>query len=995
MRKVSQYNRIRTLAFLGFLMLLSCTVMAQNKVTGKVTDSQTGEAIQGVTVSVSGTNTATQTDAGGNFSIEAAGDATLLFTSVNYEMVAEKVGGRSNISIKMAPLVERLSGVVINIGYGTAKKSDLTGSVAIISSKDFNEGPITTPEQLISGKAAGVLITPNNGAPGSGSSIRIRGGSSLNASNDPLIVVDGMPLSNSGIAGVGNALALINPNDIATFTILKDASATAIYGSRASNGVILITTKKGTPGKPRFSFTTQLSAGELIKKFPTLSVSEFRNLVNTYGSSAQKALLGNANTDWQDQIYRTAISTDNNLSVTGSLKNLPYRLSVGYLNQNGIIKTSNLERISAGLNLNPTLFNDHLKIDLNLKSSFSKSRFSNDGAVWGAIQFDPTQPVYSGNNRFGGYWERLDPSNTVTGLSSLSPKNPLGTLEQYYNLGNANRLIANVALDYKFHFFPDLRAVADLGYDISKGFGNVTVNDSAAMSYKGFKADDGTYHGGSRSHYDQRINNSYSNFYLNYSKNINSENKLEIMAGVEYQRYFTTNYNFKSYTYDSTVTNTPAYPFDKPENRILSFLGRANYSWNNMLFLTASMRRDGTSKFAPAQRWGNFPSAAVAWKFNDLLFKESGAVNELKLRLGYGVTGQQDGIGNYDYISYYDLSDLKAQYRFGNDFYRMYRPGGYYANRKWEQTATTNIGIDYGFFDNRVSGSIEYYFKKTTDLLNQITQPAFTNFSNTIVANVGSMENRGVEFSINVQPIRTKDIVWDVMFNTSYNKNEITKLSFNKVESDIFQIAGIGGNGGVQANALGYPRASFYVFKQVYDEKTGKPIEDLFVDFNRDGKLNTNDLYVFKSPDPKVFFGFSTRFTYKEWDISTSLRANVGNYVYNQAATNSAISKFLFSSYLGNNSPDVLTTGFVGQGDFYQSNYYVQNASFLKMDNLNIGYDFGSLGNGKLRLRANASVQNVFVVTNYKGIDPEVGNGIDNNPYPRPRTYLLGIGLNF
>ncbi|MEI9912159.1 MAG: TonB-dependent receptor [Bacteroidota bacterium] len=500
--------------------------------------------------------------------------------------------------------------------------------------------------------------------------------------------------------------------------------------------------------------------------------------------------------------------------------------------------------------------------------------------------------------------------------------------------------------------------------------------------------------GGQRTHYQSNIDNSYINFYLNYIKNINPKNKVEIMAGMEYQNYLTTNYGFIAHAYDTAVTSYPQYPFDKPQSRLLSYLGRVNYSFNNILFVTASFRRDGSSRFAPTNRWGNFPSAAIAFNLNELPdLKNIEAINSLKLRLGYGVTGQQDGIGLYDYISYYGLSDVRAQYQFGNTFYDMFRPGGYYANRKWEQTATTNLAIDYALFNNRLSGSIEFYYKKTTDLLNQITQPAFTNFSNTIVANVGSMENKGVEFTVNIQPVRTKDLVWDVSFNATYNKNEITKLDINDDPGYINQIAGIGGLGGVQANAVGHERGSFYVFKQIYD-KQGKPIENLYEDFNRDGILNSSDLYIFKSNIPKTFYGFSTNVAYKKWTGSLTMRANVGNYMFNNVATNGAISKFLFSTYLSNQSSDVLNTGFQGVGDFYQSNYYVQNASFLRMDYINIGYDVGKL-KGNVNLRLTAGVQNVFVITKYKGLDPEQSGGIDGNQYPRPRTFLIGAGLDF
>jgi TonB-dependent starch-binding outer membrane protein SusC len=728
----------------------------------------------------------------------------------------------------------------------------------------------------------------------------------------------------------------------------------------------------------------------LAKKFDNLSADEFRKLVNTNGNANQKALLGSANTDWQDEVYQTAIATDNTLSVSGSLDKLPYRFSVGYLNQDGILRTGNLQRVSTALNLNPVLLNNHLKIDFNAKGSFSKSRFANTDAVWGANQFDPTQPVKTKSNRFGGYWERLNSSGE---LESLSPKNPVGLLEQKKDLGYANRLILNTSLDYKMHFFPDLHAIVNAGYDLSRGHGTVETNDSAAAFYRS-KVISGVPHGGERRKYKTDIDNWFSNIYLSYSKDLSKKDRLEAIAGAEYQEYLTTNYFYKVYYFDTAVKSAPQYPFDKPQSRLMSFLARVNYTFNNVIFVTASFRRDGSSRFSPENRWGNFPSAAVAFNLSQLTgLKNSRTVNNLKLRLSYGITGQQDGIGLYDYISYYGEGNEKVQYQFGNSFYQTYRPGGYYENRKWEETKTSNIALDYGFFDNRISGSIEFYLKKTEDLLNQITQPAFTNFSSTIVANVGTMENKGVEFSITGQPIRKKDFSWDVSFNATYNHNEITKLDVNDDPNYINQIAGIGGNGGVIANAVGHPRGTFYVFKQIYD-KTGKPVENLYEDQNRDGIINTSDLVLFESGMPKWFFGFSTNAVYKKWSGSLTMRANAENYLFNNVATNGAISKFLFGSYLANQSADVLNTNFQGQGNFYQSNYYVQNASFIKMDNINIGYNFGRISRN-LNLRLNAGIQNVFTITEYKGLDPEISGGIDDNQYPRPRTFLLGAALDF
>jgi iron complex outermembrane receptor protein len=983
------------------LVLFAIPALSQDKlVTGKVTDSKDGSAMQNATVKVKGTQIVTQTDATGTFKIKVPSSATtLVITTVGYAVQEVAVADAANIKLTQT---SNALGEVVVIGYGSVRKKDLTGSVSTVSSKDFQGGSITTPEQLISGKVAGVAITANGGAPGSGSVIRIRGGSSLNASNDPLIVIDGMPLENAGISGVANPLSLINPNDIETFTVLKDASAAAIYGSRASNGVILITTKKGKSGKPVFNFSTQLSVGSIVKQAAILAPSQVRQLVTTNGTPQLIALLGAANTDWQSQIYQTAISNDNNLSVSGALKNLPYRISVGYNNQNGILKNDNLKRTSVGINISPVLWKNHLKIDLNLKGSYSTSNFANQGAIGSAVNFDPTQSVFSGSKRFGGYWEWLNPSS-VSGLQQLAPKNPLGLLMQRGDQSIVKRSVGNAVVDYKFHFLPELHAIITAGYDISEGSGTIVVPDSAASSYNQFKDVNGKYHGGVNNQYKQTKQNTYLNYSLNYAKELKSiDSKIEALAAYEYQDYATTNNNYSNNTYDGTVISTPTYAFDKPENTLISYLGRLIFTVKNKYILTGSIRRDGSSKFSPANRWGTFPSAAFAWKIkNESFLANVSAISDLKIRVGYGVTGQQDGINNYDYQSFYALSGTTASYQLDTIFYQMYRPGGYYLNRKWEQTTTTNIALDYGFLNNRISGSIEVYNKETTDLLNNIAQSAGTNFSNQIVANIGSMTNKGVEFTINFQPIRNKNFTWDVAFNATYNENKITKLTI----SDDPKYAGVqtggisGGTGNtIQIQSVGSAKNSFYVFKQVYDPSTGKPIDNLFEDVNRDGIINQNDLYKYKSPDPKAFFGFSTNITANKWSAGFVLRANLGNYMYNNVASSTGTLRNIMNpiGYINNGSADVLYTNFSGTGtNYYMSDYYVQNASFLKMDNLNIGYNVGKVFDNKATLRLSANVQNVFVITKYTGIDPEINGGIDNSFYPRPRTFVFGLNLNF
>jgi iron complex outermembrane receptor protein len=994
-------NIKKTLVVLLFA-IIGISASAQDRtVTGKVTDAKDGAPLVAASVAVKGTNKGTTTAADGTFSINVASNqTTLVVTFLNYATKEVQIAGKNSINVALSQSADQLSEVVV-IGYGSVRKKDLTGSVATISSKDFNTGAITTPEQLIAGKVAGVSIISNNGAPGSGSTIRIRGGASLNASNDPLIVIDGMPIDGGGISGQANPLALINPNDIESFSVLKDASAAAIYGARASNGVILITTKKGKKGAMKLDFTSQLSIGNITKKADVLTANEIRSIVNANGTSTLKSLLGNANTDWQDQIYQTAISTDNNISISGAAKNLPYRLSIGNLNQKGILKTDELKRTTVGININPTLFDNHLSINLNYKLSNSESRFANQGAIGAATSFDPTQPVLSSSKRFGGYWEWLDP-NATTGLKALSPKNPLGLLMQNNNNSNVTRQIASALFDYKVHFLPDLHVVVNTGMDVAEGKGTTVINDSAASTYNRFKDAANKFHGGVNNQYRQTRSNSYLNAYLNYTKDIKAiSSKLELVAGYEYQEYKTTNYNFSDLTFNKTVVNAPNFAFDVPEYRLASYLGRANLNILNKYILTASVRQDGSSKFNPDNRFAVFPSAAIAWKLKEENFlKNSSVFSDLKLRASYGVTGQQDGIGYYDYISYYNLGSNSAQYQFGNNFYSIFRPNGYYFNRKWEQTASANLALEFGLFDNKVSGTIEAYNNTTTDLLNEINQPAGTNFSNKIVANVGSMVNKGVELTLNFQPIKNKTTTWDVSLNATYNKNEITKLTISDDPSYAgARYGGISGGTGntILIQSVGFQRGSYFVFKQVYDQ-AGKPIDGLFADLNRDGIVNERDLYQYKGNNPEFFFGASSNLTYKRWNAGFVLRANVGNYMYNNVASSSGTLRNFLNpiGYINNGSRDYLTTGFSGNGsNYYLSDYYVQNASFLRMDNINVGYNIGKLFNNKANLRVNANVQNAFLITKYKGLDPEVNGGIDNNFYPRPRTFVLGLNLNF
>ena len=1002
---------------LSALLFITHLLYAQDRViTGRVTDSKDGSGVAGVTITPKGGAGGTQTGTDGSYRIAVNPSVTvLIFSSVGFSVQEISISGRTSINVSLSGSISSLNEVVV-IGYGTRLKKDLTGSVTAITAKDFNKGSITTPEQLIAGKVAGVQVTSNGGAPGSGSTIRIRGGASLNASNSPLIVIDGVPVDNGGISGAANPLALINPNDIESFNILKDASATAIYGSRASNGVIIITTKRGKSGRMRFNFSTQYSLSTLPKEADVLSPAEFRAYVNSHGTPAQIALMGNANTDWQNEIYDNAGTTDNNLSMSGSVKTMPYRVSIGYLSQDGILRTGNLKRKSAAITLSPKLFKDHLKIDINLRGSVNNSRFADEGAIGTAVRFDPTQSVYASSKRYGGYFEWLDPSST-TGLRKLSPLNPVGLLDQRTDKSEAKRSIGNIQFDYKLHFFPDLHVNVNLGYDVSKGEGTVYIPDSAASSYQ--RSPDAK-HGGVNNQYLQKKSNTLLETYLNYTKDIKSiSSRIEAIAGYSYQAFATTNYNgkidpngvltdasgnkwtpYSDYATDGYLITSPTFRFDKPENRLISFFGRLNYSLKGKYLLTGTIRRDGSSRFSKDNRWGWFPSAAFAWRMKEENFlKNLNVLSDLKLRLGYGITGQQDGIGNYDYIPRYSQANAQAQYQFGSTYYTLYRPEGYNPNLKWEQTTTYNVGLDYGFLNGRITGTVDVYLKKTKDLLSVIDQPAGTNFSNKILANIGNMENRGVEFAINAQPVRNKTLTWDLGFNLTFNKNEITKLTFtNDPKFPGNLVGGIAGGVGstVQIHSVGYPKSSFYVYQQVYD-KSGKPIEGLFEDRNRDGQINVDDLYRYKAPDPEAFLGANSTVSWKKWTAGFSLRGSFGNYMYNNRFSNTGVQRNIIDplGFLANGSRSLLETNFTGNGDKYLlSDYYIENASFVRMDYINIGYNWGNIGKNT-NLRIGANVQNVFTITKYKGVDPEVFGGIDNNFYPRPRVYAISVSLDF
>lgn len=994
MRKISKK------LMLSFTMiLLSVAAFSQNAVTGKVTDSKDGTPVAGVTVTVKGTKTATQTVADGSFKISAPATASLVFTSVGFSLQEVNITGKSVIEVSFVRLNQQLDELVV-VAYGTKRKGDLTGSVTAISAKDFQKGVVNSSEQLLLGKVAGLEVTNGGGSPGGGSRIRIRGGSSLNASNDPLIVIDGVPVEGNGIAGSANLLNTINPNDIESMSVLKDASATALYGSRASNGVLIITTKKGLKGKMKYNFNTQLSAGMVGKTVKVLSGDEVRAIINADGNNAFKALLGTANTDWQKEIYQTALGWDNNVSASGAIKNIPFRASLGFLTQDGILKTDNFKRFSGSINLSPKFLDDHLSVNLALKASNTKNNFANGGAIGSAIAFDPTQTVNAAG-KFGGYREWLDANGT---LIDLATRNPVALLNQRDNKSSVNRIIGNIQVDYKIHWFPDLHVLFNLGIDNASGSGDDNIDSASATNYKT---------GGRKSHYEQKKNNTITDIQLFYSKDLKKlKTKVDVLVGHSYQDFVTKVKNFSSFSYrpiadaanpqklDTIAGSEPTFLTDKPEYRVESYISRVNLNIADKYLITASFRRDASSKFAKENRVGYFPAVAAAWKLKDQFFKSVHVLSELKLRLGWGTTGQQDGIPYYSYLPYYARSNSAAQYQFGNTYYSFLRPDAYDPDRKWESTTTSNIGLDFGILNNRISGSVDYYFKKTKDLLSVVPVAAGGNFNIELYTNVGNMENKGVEFTLNTVPVKKQNLQWDFGFNFTYNTREITNLlkqqdpNFRGIE-----VSGISGGTGnnIGRFSVGYSPFTYFVYKQVYNTTTGKPIEGLYEDINRDGFVDQKDRYYYKKPSSDIFMGVNTQVVYKKYSLGITGHGAFGTYLYNNFNSNNGVLRQIKNpiNFIGNASANYQETNF--SNNQYLSDYYIENASFFKLDNINLGYNWGKVLKGKASLRIAASIQNVFIITKYKGLDPENSSdtGVDNNIYPRPRTFSLGINLDF
>lgn len=1026
------------LRILWLLALLTPWIARGQSITGTVQEQTNNEPVIGALVRIQGTSIAVPTNFQGQYTIKLSSEGTVVLevTMLGFETETRSVTvGKDQtvtVNISLRTSVSTLNEIVV-VGYGVSEKKDLTGSVASVNAKDFNQGNLNTPEQLVMGKVPGLQITPNAGAPGSGSVIRIRGGSSLNASNDPLIVIDGVPVSNDGIGGIANPLSLINPNDIENITVLKDASATAIYGSRASNGVLIITTKKGK-GTPKFhvEFNTVNSVSTVARYADVFTADELRNYIkeNSPGDTSQ---LGTANTNWQREIYHRAISSDNIITFSGGLKKLPYRLSLGYLNQNGLLrrgtpdlpemtpdtinsfrspksrffkspKQDNLQRGSVNLNLSPSFFKDHLKIDLNQKSSLSNSFFANQGAIGSAVAFDPTQPVLQDGSKYGGYFEWT--AGAVP--NALSPRNPVGQIEQQEDKSEVIRHIGNLQADYKLHFLPELRANVNVGYDISNSRGTVQVADSAAANY-------GLLNQGLQRKYEQSRTNKVFDFYLNYKKSFNAiKSIVDFTAGYSYQDWYYESPNFRELDGDGDTivgSQTPAFPFVKSQNTLISGYGRLNLTFDKRYLVTLTLRNDGSSRFAKDYRWGLFPSAAFAWRIVDEKWlKRFSNLSDMKLRIGYGTTGQQDVGVNFNYLPLYTQGEMTAAYQFGDSYYYTLRPNVYDPKFQWESTTTYNAGLDFGFYNGRITGVVDVYYKHTYDLIAEINIPAGINFGTRVLTNVGEIENRGIEIGITTFPYARENFELEVGMNFTANRNKVLTLDRFPNPNDLGAETGnIDGNVGsfIQINSVGYPIQTFFVYEQKYHEN-GKPIEpnapkpdgsgtytelDAYVDRNGDGVINNSDRYRYQNPAPQFYMALNLGVRYKKWFARALIRGSFGNYVYNNFASNTGTLESIATPQgnINNGSTSALESGFRSRQ--LQSDYYVENASFIRGDNFNLGYDFGKIFKGKAGLRVYAAIQNAFIISSYSGIDPEVFGGIDRSIYPRPRIFSIGANI--
>ena len=1084
---MKNFNIFRTISLALLLMLGSTVAFAQMAVQGTVVDTENGEPVIGASILEIGTTNGTITDFDGNFSLTVQPGAKLQFSYMGYK--TQELPAQPSMYVRMGEDSELLEEVVV-VGYGVVKKNDATGSVTAIKPDDMNKGLVTNAQDMLAGKIAGVNVATDGGTPGGGAAIRIRGGSSLNASNDPLIVIDGLAMDNNSMPGVSNPLSLVNPSDIETFTVLKDASATAIYGSRASNGVILITTKKGKAGqKLKVNYDGNVSFGNVIKHLGVMTADELRAYATASGrKGTDNAYLMNDNIDWFSQIYRTAVSTDHNVSITGGFKDkrqivdMPYRASVGYTLNNGAVKGSQMQRVTASLSLSPSFLDNHLSFNLNAKGMYIYNQYE-PGISGAYLDKDPTEPIYSTGdltNIYGdpilageaygksyyvtkeeldahwdGFFQPLGTSTSELGpyddpnwmYSLKGQANPLAQLKHQSNTSNAGQFVGNLDATYKIHGFEDLVLHANFGADyiFSKRQENNNMLGTASH-YTGWKS------------YEQKMKyNLQFNAYAQYAHDWEDKHQhFDIMAGYEWQHFYNEYLSNGAGVYPMTYQGTTGVPGEpayathsegKGENFLVSFFGRANWWGWNQIGLTATLRADGSSRFARDHRWGIFPSVAVSWKIKETLMKDVNWINDFKLRLGYGITGQQDGIGDYAYMptytqttghtSYYpvgggnyatennDVQTVDAVVdSHGDTLYISDRPNAYNMKLTWEKTTTYNVGIDFAFLNNRISGSIDYYFRNTTDLLNNVIVPMGTNFRKRVTSNVGSLQNQGIEFAINAVILDYgRRFKWDFGYNVTWNQNKITNLNGEDKMIDGWGYGGEGLSGkSITKFAVGYATNTFYLYearKGTRDDGSqywyiiDQPTELVDGQLVPDGKIDEQDKVFKHNPVAPVTMGFQMKFQFYGFDLGMSFRANIGNYVFNNVIStrlqNVPSGQLSRNGYYSNLPVDVFNTYYVdgynrviydaegksiiGTADPSITDRFLENASFLRCDNITLGYSFQK---NKISGRAFCTVSNPFVITKYSGLDPEIGlGGVDNSIYPRSMTTVLGINLQF
>ncbi len=1018
---IQNFQMKRIIAAVAALLfcLAGTTVSAQSgyQVKGVVVDA-TGPVI-GATVMEQGTSNGTSTGFDGDYVLNVSSpDAIVVISCIGYTAQSFKASAVPAV-VTIVEDSEFLDDVVV-IGYGTVKKNDMTGSITAIKTEELNRGAIVSTQDMLKGKVAGLQVIPGDGRPGGGSTIRVRGAASLKASNDPLIVIDGVPLAVDGGEGMTNPLEAINANDIESFTVLKDASSAAIYGSRASNGVIIITTKKGVSGKPKVSYNGSFSLSQNANRLDIMTADQYRAFVaetypvGTATGDAFAAKLGDASTDWYDQIFQTAFAQEHNVSLYGAYKWLPYRVSAGYLGQEGTLKTSKYQKGTLDVSLSPKLFDDHLTVNLNGKGIISTENKADGGAVGAAAFYNPTLDPYFRNadgsidyTTTNGYFNYGNGRGDSFTPDNLAPANPLDMLYSNRDDAYARRFIGNAQFDYKIHGFEDLRFNLNLGMDISSTSGQV---GSLPGSFNAYKDTENPRVGQYTDWYHLR-RNTMLEAYANYNKELDKHH-IDVMAGYSWQHFYGKDRYVSKFNETNEIKLNPGedelerYPWWQTEHYLVSFYGRLNYAFDSRYLLTFTLRYDGSSRFSPETRWGLFPSAAFAWNIKQEQFlRNSNTISALKFRLSWGKTGQQEIGSNYPYLAAYALStDVYHTYNMGSAGHTFYlTPGAYDPEIRWETTTTYNAGLDFGFVADRITGSVDVYRRDTDDLLNTVLTPMGANFGNSLLTNIGSMRNEGVELSLNVIPVETKDASLSMGFTGTFQNTVFTKLNNTDDPNYALEESNISGGTGnkIARHKVGYAPYTFYPYQQLYDS-TGKPIQNGFVDRDGDGIITTADRYMSgKSPNPDFFYGVNMKFTYKRWDFGFNGHGSVGNWVFNNVKGGGSSANFVAANVSVDNYLNyVKETGFIGTNSIeqYTTDLFLEDASFFRMDDINLGYTFPNFKKWEnANLRVALSCQNVFVITKYSGLDPEIPgvNGVDSSIWPRPRFYSLRINFNF